>query len=78
MNSYISEVNYHDFHELLMNNHIHVDQSLEQRLLSVLKNNVYALDNATYSFVLVKYMSKFTDLENDCIRTLISSIRKQS
>ena len=78
MNSYISEVNYHDFHELLMNNNIHVDQYLEQRLLSVLKNNVYALDNATYYFVLVKYMSKFTHLENDCIRTLISSIRKQS
>lgn len=78
MNAYINVINNHDFHELLESNHIHVDESLEQKLLSVFRNNAYALDNATYSFVLEKYMSKFTHLENDCIRTLISSIRKQS
>lgn len=59
-NEYISKLKLEDFKILLGEFDIELDSEIQQIILSMIKNNQYALIHDQYQFVLENYIKKLT------------------
>lgn len=59
-NEYISRLQLNDFQVLLKEFDIELDQSTQQSILNMIKNNQYALAHEQYHFILENYIKKLT------------------
>ena len=77
-NEYISRLQLDDFQVLLKEFDIELDQSTQQSILNMIKNNQYALAHEQYHFILENYIKKLTS-EFTCqkIFVLLNSYFKQ-
>ena len=55
-NEYISRLQLNDFQVLLKEFDIELDQSTQQSILNMIKNNQYALAHEQYHFILENYI----------------------
>ncbi len=69
-NEYISRLKLDDFQVLLEEFDIELDQTTQQSILNMIKNNQYALAHEQYHFVLENYIKKLTS-EFTCQKILI-------
>ncbi|UTY39555.1 hypothetical protein NMU03_01590 [Allocoprobacillus halotolerans] len=69
-NEYISRLKLDDFQVLLEEFDIELNQTTQQSILNMIKNNQYALAHEQYHFVLENYIKKLTS-EFTCQKILI-------
>lgn len=69
-NEYISQFQLEDFKVLLKEFDIELDEATQQMILSMIKNNQYALFHEQYQFVLENYIKKLTS-EFTCQKILM-------
>lgn len=59
-NEYISKLKLEDFKILLKEFDIELDENTQKMVLSIIKNNQYALIHDQYQFILENYIKKLT------------------
>ena len=59
-NEYISQLKLEDFKILLKEFDIELDEETQEMVLSIIKNNQYALIHDQYQFIIENYIKKLT------------------